>query len=563
MDVKYDNAAGVFNTAVTYSKEGGVNPGNAFEFTNVYKALPTDPVTGVFSAIKTVTPSEGNSYTMAGGEFAFTLTPSASNPAADPVEAASVKNDATGAVSFINSVTYTEPGTYVYTIKEEQGGVGGITYDDSIFTVTVDVTDDGSGKLSAATSITKDNEEVSAITFDNSYDPAETGLSIGGTKELTGKDLEADMFSFTLTGIDGAPMPVDGQTTATAKNTAGGVFNFGEIKYDRVGEYKYQVSEVNDGAVGVTYDTNTYEVTISVTDENGALKAVPSGDNSQIVFKNSYAPIPLVLEGDAAIGGTKNLTGRTMNEGEFAFELKDGETVIAEATNNADGTFSFSGIKIDKVGQYHYTVTEKNDGKGGITYDKTIWNVTVDAYDDNGYIKANVTYNASDSDSDVIVFNNTYAAEGTSVSLGAVKVLEGRDITDGEFTFRLEDVDGNLISEVKNDANGKVTFDKIAYETPGTFEYVVYEVSGNEENMTYDENKHVVTVTVEDNLEGHLVAEVTGDENLVFTNTYAEPEKPVEPAGPSTGVWTNPAPFAVTFTASLAAILAILYRRLH
>ena len=89
------------------------------------------------SATKTVTPSEGNSYDMEGGEFEFTLTPSTSNPEADPVEAATVKNDATGAVSFINSATYTEPGTYVYDIKETPNGVGGITYDDSIYTVTV------------------------------------------------------------------------------------------------------------------------------------------------------------------------------------------------------------------------------------------------------------------------------------------------------------------------------------------------------------------------------------------------------------------------------------------
>ena len=528
VDVTYDNATGTFDTDVTYSKEGGVNPGNAFEFTNVYKALPTDPVTGVFGAIKTVTPSEGNSYDMEGGEFEFTLTPSASNPEADPVEAATVKNYATGAVSFISSATYTEPGTYVYTIEEVQGGVGGITYDGSIYTVTVDVTDDGSGKLAAETSITKDGTAADAIVFDNSYDPAETGLSIGGTKELTGKDLEADMFSFTLTGIDGAPMPVDGQATVTVKNTAGGAFDFGEIKYDKVGEYKYEVSEVNAGATGMTYDTNTYNVTVKVTDEDGALKAVPSVENSQIVFKNSYAPIPLVLEGDGAIGGTKDLTGRDLKDGEFVFQLKDGDKVIAEATNNADGTFAFDGIKIEKVGTYNYTVSEKMNGLGGVEYDKTIYNVRIDASDEGGYIKADVTYSVNGEPYDNVVFTNAYSYRGTSVQIGAIKKLQGRDLVDGEFTFRLEDAEGNLISEAANDENGSVIFDKIDYDEPGTFNYVVYEVGGDAEGVTYDENRYNVTVSVKDSEKGYLTADVTGDEGLTFVNVYEKPEAPAK-----------------------------------
>lgn len=561
VDVTYDNATGTFDTDVTYSKEGGVNPGNAFEFTNVYKALPTDPVTGVFGATKTVTPSEGNSYDMEGEEFEFTLTPSASNPEADPVEAATVKNDATGAVSFISSATYTEPGTYVYTIEEVQGGVGGITYDGSIYTVTVDVTDDGSGKLAAETSITKDGTAADAIVFDNSYDPAETGLSIGGTKELTGKDLEADMFSFTLTGIDGAPMPVDGQATVTVKNTAGGAFDFGEIKYDKVGEYKYEVSEVNAGATGMTYDTNTYNVTVKVTDEDGALKAVPSVENSQIVFKNSYAPIPLVLEGDSAIGGTKDLTGRDLKNGEFVFQLKDGDKVIAEATNNADGTFAFDGIKIEKVGTYNYTVSEKMNGLGGVEYDKTIYNVRIDASDEGGYIKADVTYSVNGEPYDNVVFTNAYSYRGTSVQIGAIKKLQGRDLVDGEFTFRLEDAEGNLISEAANDENGSVIFDKIDYDEPGTFNYVVYEVGGDAEGVTYDENRYDVTVSVKDSEKGYLTADVKGDEGLTFVNVYEKPKAPAKTDdgdGPAkTSDNATPGMLMLIFAASGAGLVAL------
>lgn len=498
---------------------------------------------------------------MEGGEFEFTLTPSASNPEADPVEAATVKNDATGAVSFISSATYTEPGTYVYTIEEVQGGVGGITYDGSIYTVTVDVTDDGSGKLAAETSITKDGTAADAIVFDNSYDPAETGLSIGGTKELTGKDLEADMFSFTLTGIDGAPMPVDGQATVTVKNTAGGAFDFGEIKYDKVGEYKYEVSEVNAGATGMTYDTNTYNVTVKVTDEDGALKAVPSVESSQIVFKNSYAPIPLVLEGDSAIGGTKDLTGRDLKDGEFVFQLKDGDKVIAEATNNAEGAFAFDGIKIEKVGTYNYTVSEKMNGLGGVEYDKTIYNVRIDASDEGGYIKAKVTYTVNGEPYDNMVFTNAYSYRGTSVQIGAIKKLQGRDLVDGEFTFRLEDAEGNLISEAANDENGSVIFDKIDYDEPGTFNYVVYEVGGKAEGVTYDENRYNVTVSVKDSEKGYLTADVTGDEGLTFVNVYEKPEAPAKTDdgdGPAkTSDNATPGMLMLIFAASGAGLVAL------
>ena len=571
--VTYDNATGTFDTDVTYSKEGGVNPGNAFEFTNVYKALPTDPVTGVFSATKTVTPSEGNSYDMEGGEFEFNLTPSASNPEADPVEAATVKNDATGAVSFINSATYTEPGNYVYTIEEVQGGVGGITYDDSTYTVTVDVTDDGSGKLTAETSITKDGTAANAIVFDNSYDPEETGLSIGGTKELTGKDLEADMFSFTLTGIDGAPMPAGGQATVTVKNTAGGAFNFGEIKYDKVGEYKYEVSEVNEKATGVTYDTNTYNVTVKVTDEDGALKAVPSVENSKIVFKNSYAPIPLVLEGDAAIGGSKDLTGRDLKAEEFVFQLKDGDKVIAEAKNTADGTFKFDKVKIDKVGTYNYTISEKINGIGGVEYDKKVYNVRIDAFDVDGYIKADVTYSVNGEPADKVVFTNEYSADPTSVQFGAVKRLEGRAMKAEEFSFRLEDGEGNLISEAVNDETGKIIFDKIDYNQVGTFHYVISENPGDIQGMTYDEKAYNVTVDVTDTLKGYLEATITYEDSdgaPVFVNTYTKPEKPADD-GDDVGIFGvktgDPAETAILLTimgVALAVIVAmsmILIRR--
>lgn len=528
VEVTYDDADGTFSRNVTYSKEGGAISASTFEFTNVYKALPTDAVEGVFEAAKTVTPSEGNTYDMKGGEFEFTIAPSADNPTNDPIKVTTVKNDAKGAVTFAKGAIYTEPGEYVYTIQEVPNGVGGIIYDDAVYTVTVTVNDDGSGKLKSETSIIKDGAKVESVIFDNFYDPDETGIFIGGSKELTGKNLEADMFSFKLTGIDGAPMPADGQTTVTVKNNAGGVFNFGDITYDKVGEYEYQVSEINDGRTGVIYDTVKYNVKVTVTDEDGELKAVPSVENSRIVFKNSYVPIPLVMEGNSAIGGSKELTGRDLKDGEFVFQLKDGDKIIAEAKNDEKGTFAFAGIKIEKAGTYNYTLSEKMNGVGGIEYDKTVYNVCIDARDENGYIKADVTYSVNGKEYNNAVFTNAYSYRSTSVQIGAIKKLQGRDLVEGEFTFRLEDTEGNLISEAVNDKNGSVIFDKIDYEKPGTFNYVVYEVEGNAKGITYDENVYDVTVNVTDSEKGYLTADITGDEGLTFVNVYEKPETPIK-----------------------------------
>ena len=368
-------------------------------------------------------------------------------------------------------------------------------------------------------------------------------------------------------------MPVDGQATVTVKNTAGGAFDFGEIKYDKVGEYKYEVSEVNTGATGMTYDTNTYNVTVTVTDEDGVLKAVASVENSQIVFKNSYAPIPLVLEGDSAIGGTKDLTGRDLKDGEFVFQLKDGDKVIAEATNNADGTFAFDGIKIDKVGTYNYTVSEKMNGLGGVKYDKTVYNVCIDASDEGGYIKAKVTYSVNGEPYDNVVFTNEYSADPTSVQFGAVKRLEGRAMKAGEFSFRLEDGEGNLISEAVNDETGKIVFDKIDYDQVGTFHYVISEIPGDVQGMTYDEKAYNITVNVTDSLKGYLEATITYEDSdgaPVFVNTYTEPEKPADD-GDDVGIFGvktgDPAETAILLTimgvalAVIVAMSAILIRR--
>ena len=196
------------------------------------------------------------------------------------------------------------------------------------------------------------------------------------------------MFTFQLTPIDGAPMPQSGNT---ARNT-GGTFAFGAIDYTQTGVYHYQVSEVNGGEAEYAYDTTVYDVTVTVTDENGQLKATADGAEN-IAFVNRYTPTPVTLTGETALRAHKTLTGRELNEGEFVFQLKDADgDVVGEAANSADGSVVFADLTFAQAGQYTYTISEKINGVGGITYDQTVYTVQIHVTDEGGYLAADVQY---------------------------------------------------------------------------------------------------------------------------------------------------------------------------
>ena len=516
VEVTYDPATGILTPNVSYKKVGGA-AGEGFVFTNTYKAANSDEVT--FAAVKTVTPSEGNAYSMVGGEFSFAITPAEANPESDPVSAATKTNDANGNVAF-TSAAYTEAGTYVYTVNEVSGEVPGISYDDAVYTITVVVTDNQeTAKLERTVTITKGNETVNAITFNNGYDPSEATAVISGQKVLTGdhKELEADEFTFKLSAIDGAPMPADDK----AQNAATGIFNFGTITYDKVGVYEYEITEVNEGKAGYTYDGAVHKVTVTVTDENAVLKAEVSSD-AEVVFTNTYEP----AETTVTIAGTKALDGRPVNEKEFTFVLKNasGETVD-EADNAKDGSFAFEALTFAKAGTYAYTIVEKNTNVNGVTYDTNSYAVTIEVTDKGGYLEAATTYYDDDQAVDAVVFNNTYKAAATSVQLSAIKKIAGRDLAANEFEFVLEDAEGNKIY-AKNDEAGVALFEEIEYTEAGTYVYTLSEVAGTIAGVTYDDTEYQVTVTVEDQLNGYLKATVAYEKDgeaaevLEFNNTY-------------------------------------------
>lgn len=528
-----DDTVGYLVADVAYS-DGG------FAFTNTYQTEETDSVK--LSATKTVIPSEGNSYTMQGGEFEFTITPSANNPTSDPVQAGTVSNNAEGAVVFAQDVKYTEAGTYTYTVQEVSGNLGGMSYDGDIYEITVEVTDDEStAKLSAVVTIKKNDETVDAITFDNGYDPTETAATISGTKELTvngnkDKKLEADEFAFKLTAVDNAPMP----ESDTVKNTEAGVFQFGSITYTAPGTYKYAVSEINEGKKGYSYDSTVYEVTVTVVDENGALKVEENTSiTNSIVFENTYTPDSVTLQGDTALKGMKVLEGRKLAAGEFTFQLvNEAGTVVLESTNDADGNFKFEPLTFTETGIYYYTIKEAAGTVGGVTYDDNSYVVKITVTDAGGYLVADTAYLNADAG---VKFVNTYEAAEVSVTLDATKKLSGRGLRADEFTFQLIDADGTVVSEATNDENGTVLFDTLTFGKAGEYVYTVAEIKGEAGYILYDENVYTVTVTVTDDMKGSLHADVVMENNsgakateMVFNNTYTPADVAVTLSGTKT-----------------------------
>lgn len=582
----YDPATGQITPSVTYTGDDGENDNT---ITNVYSAKPVT-IDADITGAKTVTSSVGNAYTMVGNEFSFKIVPSQSNPASDPIQEQTVTNDANGNIVFAQDPTYTEAGTYTYTVYETNSSVAGITIDSSQYTITVTITDLGDGQLTQSVSIAKDSQTVNTITFNNTYDPTSTSIRISGTKNLTGKDLEDGEFGFLLQEISRTYTVTEETQTVeestenvsetiteqipdastyqeTIRNT-GNAFTFSTITYDRPGTYVYQVSEVNEGKQGITYDSNVYTVTVTVTDEDGQLKTSVTGAEN-IVFNNSYNPEPTILTGNTAIKATKNLNGKDLVGEDFIFELKDEDgNVLAEAKNALDGSITFEGIEFSKAGTYYYTISERNTSGTGITYDGSIYVVQIDVEDKGGYLEVtNMQYFKDNAKVDAVVFNNTYKPVGTKVQFYPTKVLEGRELKEGEFTFVLKDQDGNVISETTNNAEGIIAFDPIEFEKADTYVYTVSEVAGNDETITYDDTTYTYTVVVED-VNGQLVTKTSCDGDQVFHNKYEQPTEPTpEDPGKTNRNNTSTPTYAGLFTSlavdavALAGIATLLRRK--
>lgn len=541
--VTNNTSAGKLEAGVVYTK-AGTDLGDEFVFTNVYTYADSDPVT--IAATKKVTPTEGNTFHMEAGDFSFGIEASENNPASDPIAHAIVKNDENGTVFFKNAV-FEEPGTYVYTIHEVDGIRGGIIYDDSVYTVTVVVTDDAAtAKLVADVTITKGTQEVDAIVFDNTYSPRVATAIVHGHKHLLGghKHVSDFEFNFTLTATNEAALQVT-PVALTTKSTETGLVKFAELTFASAGTYTYVMEEVPGTVHGMDYTDVKHNVEITVTDIDGVLKAdvvmdsSHYGDASEIgVFNNTYIPDATAAD----LGGSKKLDGRPIVDGEFEFALIDSLGDEVATTKNVGETFTFNDVPFTKAGTYEFTIIEKDTNVVGVTYDlDTAYAVQVDVADNAGKLEVtNITYFKDNAATTDVVFNNSYkAVNPATIQLGAAKTLTGRELKAGEFTFLLTGSDGTALTAV-NGADGSVLFDELTFTEAGTYTYVISEAKGNDADVTYDGSKYTVTVVVKDDLKGNLVAEITsitesvaGKEiaanAVIFENAYTAPNPGTSP----------------------------------
>lgn len=509
------------------------------EFKNVYTAEPVESsVTDKIDVTKSLT---GRDLTV--GEFSFELR-EIKDEDSELIE--TVKNAADGKVTF-SAIKYTEIGQHTYKLHEVKGNAGGIDYDDAVYTIVTTIADNGKGQL-VATHELKDAKDVKSIEFKNAYTTNATEASLAGIKNLQVDDAltPADItgkFTFTVTGEEGAPMPA----STSVHNDVDGKVDFGKIAFTlddlnkAVGEkpekrehtFTYTVTESGEVA-GVTNDAKpSREVSFTVTDDgkgNLRVSRKPDGD-AAFTFTNTYNVTPVETSVTEQITATKVLDGRDLKEGEFSFELVEGDKVVATGTNDAEGNITMSAVKYTEAGEHTYTLREVNGGttSKGITYSNTKYTIET-TITDNGDGTLSATHELKSATP--ATFKNTYSVTPLDAELDfdLSKVISGREWTDGdEFSFTITAPDGAplpdpaTVTVSKHDAKdgiAAIKFGKIRYTATGTYKYEIRENAGSTVGMTYDAHVATAEVTVTENGDGSLTANVTKKENGRFTNTY-------------------------------------------
>lgn len=530
-DVKYDNGT------------------NIPEFTNTYHAQPaTDNPT----AVKKMTSSKGNKYTLKGEDFAFTLQQQ-SAPANVSNADQTKRNDQQGNIRF-DQLSFPLVGTYVFTMSEQDTTVPGVTKDGTVATITYVVKDvDHTGKLAVVSKTVTPTTGANGknITFTNHYSPKNVGYSISGVKNIVNTDTATSRvpqdgeFKFQLNAVsahdsDGnaismndMPMPAGSQNGTVTVTNKGSGFTFGQMVYTMPGVYTYHVKELAGTDKTIGYSTQEYDVTVTVTDRDGMLSATADRQATDVRFDNTYTPTPV----DVTVKADKRLTGRDLNDGEFTAELKDSDGNLLQTKRFArvprdaqsdkatdvregEGTLEFDKLTFDRAGVYTYTVTEQDGDLGGVTYDRTVHTVTVTVTEDadSHTLTAKTEYSTENGSEDGIRFTNTYQPQNVLVELTARKRLTGRGLKVHEFEFELVDRDGKVIDTERNDKDGDIRFKPLTYgrdnngiDDCGEHRYVIRERNTGEKNVTYDRTEHHVTVTVGDDLQGNLTAKVEYD----------------------------------------------------
>ena len=555
-----DNLDGTISTnTVVKNLPAGVNVPT---FENEYVPSSSDYVT--LSGKKVI----DGERTLNANEFAFRLT-ALTDGAPMPSED-TVRNRADGSFQF-GEIEFgdTHKGhIYKYTITEmDTNKIGGFTYDDTVYTVTVTVSDNGDQTITAAVVVNNGTSDVNDIVFTNEYDADDAKVQIRGEKMLIGKTMQDGEFSFRINAVtNGAPMPQN----ATVTNTADGVIEFGEIAYTKAGIYKYTVTEVDGGDDRYDYDSSVYTVTVTVTDNStGTLSAEVTLEkngvsSSEIVFVNGFVPAPIYYNIHTDFGGEKELEGRTLREGEFEFSLinaVNGTQIGNNVKNDQNGNFRFPEVVIETAGIYHYKIVEVAGAAKGISYDDSSYHIRLEVIQKSdgtleitdkqlhkgivnkqtvGGVLTEVTTYQNITDTGEIVFNNVYSLDPAYVTIEATKVLLGRELKDGEFKFDLYKTDStfsiegitpvqdDVVLKLNADGKGDITFMPEKFDTQGSYYYVLVEDEQNVNGVTIDDSVYKIEIIVTDNNGEFVTAlKVNGEvvngelaETLVFENVY-------------------------------------------
>lgn len=542
--IAYSKNVAEITVTVTPDKKGELSAGvkvtsGETEFKNVYATNPVESsVTDQITVTKSLTGRD-----LTADEFSFELL-EIIDKEVKPVE--TVENAANGKVTF-SAIKYTEIGQHTYMLREVKGDAGGITYDDATYIIVTTIADNGKGQL-VATHELKGAKDAKNIKFKNVYTTNAAEVSLVGKKNLQVADglTPADIagkFIFTVTGEDGAPMPANASVTNHAK----GKVDFGKITFTlddlnkALGEkpekrehtFTYTVTESGEVA-GVTNDAKlSREVSFTVTDDgkgNLSVSHKPDGDVA-FTFTNTYNVTPVETSVTDQITANKVLIGRDLKEGEFSFELVEGNKVVATGINDAEGDITMSAVKYTEAGEHTYTLREVNGGtiSKGITYGDAKYTIETTITDKgDGTLKAEHVLK----DATAATFKNTYSVTPLDAELDfdLSKAIDGRDWTDSDkFSFTITAAEGTPLPDLatvtvnKHDAKdgiAAVKFGKIRYTAAGTYTYEIRENAGNAAGMAYDGHVATAEVTVTEDGEGKLTANVTKKENGRFTNTY-------------------------------------------
>ena len=454
------------------------------------------------------------------------------------------KNKKDGSITFDN-ITVDKAGTFKYTITETKGTDKTITYSDKTITATVVVVEKDNALVVEQTSYSDGQTDTDTFTNKKEVPKTESTKATLQVKKLlkegeTTLPLTDDQFEFVL--------KEGNNTLETAKNKANGTVTFKELTYTEEGTHTYTITENQGTDTSINYSKQMITATVEVKKVNDKLVATVtySGGDAEKgdTFTNTKTPptpVPPTVKPTTAQFKAKKVlaingsSDRTLKANEFTFLLKDqAGTLIDTKTNGENGDILFNPVSFNEAGTFTYTIVEQKPAtpESAITYDESVHTVTVTVTKDaNGQLNADVQY---DGKKNIPTFTNTYTPPTpptpSEKQITTSKILEGRDLQGGEFSFNLLDENGTVLQTKQNAADGTVTFDAIAYTEAmiGTHKYTVKEVvPADKANIQYDEGQVDVTVTVtKDEASNAIQAVVSYGDKKTFINKVIPPTPP-------------------------------------